>query len=539
MVIRLLGIVKQTVKDKQNRLALLLWLFPLFLALGFQIYGFGWNRIIPRNFVENTFSLIILLSFSFLLKGKFQKYIQILGYVLFIIYHIFESFYYYLFQANISSSSIFIMLETNVAEAREFAEFYIDSFVIFMVVTFGLLLFVFLFKRPVLRIKRGFKYQIILYVLGIVLPLSYLIFKDFLRFNFFYLTITSVNEYFNEQEKMKSYNIDQSVANIPGFEIKKEYDEATFIFVLGESTTRKRMSLYGYDRNTTPFLDSIKPDLKLYNNVLSHYVYTIGALKSGLTLNGLKSDNDYSIIQMMNEAGFETFWLSNQRPIGEFESLVTKIAKASDALVLKNTALAGTITPHDEILLPEFDKALKEDAKKKFIVLHTLGTHLLYADRYPEQFQYFGGQSPSNFSHPQANQRSNDYDNAILYHDYILQSIFEKVRNITHPVYVVYFSDHGEEVYESLDFSGHSEENPTKAMYEVPFFIWMNRAFEQGFEREIIPDNPYNLRHFFHTFSDLNGIRFKAFDSTKTLFFQQDSSQKRKLGNGKFYEELP
>ncbi len=431
------------------------------------------------------------------------------------------------------------MLETNVAEAREFAEFYIDSFVIVMVVAFCVLLFIFVFKRPVLKIDKGFKYQFVLYLLGILLPLSYLIYKDFLRFNFFYLTITSVNEYFIEQEKMKSYNIDQSIANIPGFEIKKEFEEATFIFVLGESTTRKRMSLYGYGRKTTPFLDSIKPDLNLYNNVLSEHVYTIGALKSSLTLNGLITDNDYSIIQMMNEAGFKTFWLSNQRPIGEFESLVTKIAKASDILVLKNTALAGTITPHDDILLPEFDKVLKDNAKKKFIVLHTLGTHLLYADRYPEQFQQFEGQSPSNFNHPQANQRSNDYDNAILYHDYILKTVFEKIQDVNHPVYIIYFSDHGEEVYESLDFSGHSEENPTKAMYEVPFFIWMNSAFQQDFDREIIPDNPYNLKHFFHTFSDLNGIRFKAFDSTKTIFYQQDSSMKRKLGNGKFYEDLP
>jgi len=539
MVKRLLEIIKQTVRDRQNRMALLLWVLPLILALVFQIYGFGWNRIIPRNFVENTFSLIILLSFTFLLNAKLQKGFQILGYILFILYNLFESIYYYLFKANISSSSIYILLETNRAEAREFAEFYLDGFIIVMILSFLAILIVYLFKRPVLQLKKGFRYQAVLYALGIFLPLSYLIYKDFLRFNFFYLTVTSVNEYVQEQKEMEAYNIDQPVANIPDFEVKRHFDKATFIFVLGESTTRKRMSLYGYDRATTPFLDSLKPDLKVYNNVLSDYVYTIGALKSSLTLNGLEHEKDYSIIQLMNEAGFKTFWISNQRPIGQYESLVTKIAKASDELILKNIALAGSITPYDEILLPEFEKALNDDAKKKFIVLHTLGTHLLYSDRYPTEFQKFEGQIPSNFKHKQAIQRSNDYDNAILYHDYIFRKIFDKIKNLDHPVYLLYFADHGEEVYENVNFSGHAEENPTKAMYEVPFFIWMNSGFKKDFEPQIIPDNPYNLKHFFHSFSELNGIRFRDFDSTKTIFYQQDSLSKRKLGNGKFYEDLP
>jgi len=539
MVKQLLEIIKQTVRNKANRWALFLWIVPLFLALGFQIFGFGWNRIIPRNFVENTFTLIILLSFTFILKGKLQKGTQILGYVLFIVYNLFESIYYYLFNANISSSSIYILLETNRAEAREFAEFYLDKFIILMIGTYLMVLLIYLVKRPILKIKKNFKYQTSIYVLGLLLPLSFLVYKDFLRFNFFYLTVTSVNEYFQEQEAMEAYNIDQSIANIPGFKLERDSAEATFVFVLGESTTRKRMSLYGYDRETTPFLNLLKPELKVYTNVLSDYVYTIGALKSCLTLNHLETEEDFSIIQLMNEADFKTYWISNQRPIGQYESLVTKIAKASDELILKNTALAGSITPYDEIVLPEFEQALNDTAKKKFIVLHTLGTHLLYKDRYPEEFQMFSGKSPSHFVHKQAVQRSNDYDNAILYHDYILKTIFEKIKEIDHPVYLIYFSDHGEEVYERVDFSGHTEENPTKAMYEVPFFIWTNSAFEKDFQREVMPDNPYNLKHFFHTFSDLNSINFKAYDSTKTIFYPQDTLAKRQLGNGKYYEDLP
>ena len=49
----------------------------------------------------------------------------------------------------------------------------------------------------------------------------------------------------------------------------------TLVLVIGESTNRQRMSLYGYQRNTTPELDKLKDQLAVFDNVVTPRPYTI------------------------------------------------------------------------------------------------------------------------------------------------------------------------------------------------------------------------------------------------------------------------
>ena len=537
MVSRLFKIIKGFVQN--NRKALIFWILPLLLALAFQSYGFGINRVLPRNFAENTATLIIIISFSLLFNYKWRKFFQMLGYVIFLFNNLFESIYFYIFKANISASSFYILLETNLAEAGEFVEFYLNPFILLMIISFIFLLSIYLIKRPILTVPKIFRFQKSFYVFGVFIPLFLMIYKGYQQYNFLYLCVNSVFEYIDEQQKMQAYDIDKPMADIKEFKVTQQVDTATYVLVIGESATRYRMSLYGYDRKTTPFLDSIKQDLWVYDDVISSHVTTIGSLRNALTLNALKTKKDFSIIQLMNQADFKTYWISNQRPIGQFESLVTNIAMSSNAYIPENTADYGTVTPYDEVLIPEFKKAIKDAAPKKFIVLHLLGNHSAYSYRYPEEFEKFKGKSPSKFDHERAHKRFNTYDNAILYNDYFLKKIYQNLQDLNQPSYLIYFSDHGDEVYESIDFSGHSQENPTKTMYDIPFFIWMNDSFKSRFNAEYLPHNPYKLNEFFHTFSDLNGIRFKDYDSTRSIFYQQDTSKLRKFDNGEYYKDLP
>jgi len=539
MVQKLFEIIKSGISDQNNQKALAFWFSIVIISFGFQAYGFGFNRILPRNLVENTATLIILISLSLLFNEKWRTIIQYLGYLVFWFNNLFECLYYYLFKANISASSIFILLETNLAEAREFLEFYFNPFLSVVISVFIIHLFLFFYFKPIFRVQQKIRYQGLIYVLGIVLPLFLMIFRGYEQFNFIYLSADAVVEYIEEQQKMAEFDIDRPIADIEEFSIETKVDTATYILVIGESTTRRRMSLYSYERPTTPFLDSLKPDLWVYKDVISSHAYTIGALRNALVLNGLEKKEDFSIIQLMNLAGFKTFWISNQRPIGQYESLVTKIAMSSDVYLTKNTAFDGSITPYDEVLIPELEKALSDPAPKKFIVLHPLGTHLLYKDRYPEDFEIFKGETNIKYVHDKSEQRSNSYDNAVLYHDYFLKSVFEHLKPINHRAYMIYFSDHGDEVYESIDFSGHAEENPTRSMYDIPFFIWMNPEFKQDFNKAYIPENPYQLQNFIHTMSELNGFRFKDFELKKSIFSKQEPNAKRKLGSGKYYSDLP
>ena len=75
-------------------------------------------------------------------------------------------------------------------------------------------------------------------------------------------------------------------------------------------------------------------------------------------------------------------------------------------------------------------------------------------------------------------ERINHYDNAVLYNDHVVHELIDilkksKINNSS----LVYFSDHGEEVYDVHDhqFQGRNEAHPTIGMYAVPFFFWVGQ----------------------------------------------------------------
>ncbi len=460
--------------------SLFIWFLPLVVSLLIQGFSFGWNRVVLGNALENFLSLVILLSILLLFNAKTRKISQHIFYIVWTLSCLVETIYFYIFRANLSASSIYILLETNLAESKEFLEFYFNPAILFMIAGYLVFIIIFFTHKKMLEIKvLSFKRKMFSLATGI-LSIIFLLQSGYVQYNFAFLTLKSIKEYVVEYNKIESFNIEKSKTNIEGFSYNNSLiKKATYVFILGESTTRNRLSLYGYSRNTTPYLSSIQSNLNVYNDVISPNAFTIGSLRKVLTLNGLTDENDFSIIQLMNQAGFKTFWLSNQRPIGEYESLVTKIASASDVYQIKNTALDGSITPYDEVLVPLFEEALKDKAPLKFIVLHPLGTHMKYSDRYPESFQQFKGKSPSKFNTVRAQDLSNAYDNAVLYHDNFIKEVHQKLLVLEEPSYMLYLSDHGEEVFTDIDFAGHLDDNPTKSMYEIPFFIWMNPKFKE------------------------------------------------------------
>ena len=58
-----------------------------------------------------------------------------------------------------------------------------------------------------------------------------------------------------------------------------------------------------------------------------------------------------------------------------------------------------------------------------------MGTHVAYKNRFPPEYNVFHKQPITKFNHESAYQIINDYDNAILYNDYIVNSIINKVND--------------------------------------------------------------------------------------------------------------
>lgn len=252
----------------------------------------------------------------------------------------------------------------------------------------------------------------------------------------------------------------------------------TWLVVIGESMQRQHLSLYGYPRDTTPNLRQRKNELVILDNVISSHMQTQPSLRYALTLANVRDGQDplqsLSIIDLANLAGMDTFWLSNQQPLRGTTSAIARQAKHEYYVSNDHAGIANTL---DELLLPSIERALAHPAPQKLIVVHLMGSHLQYENRYPAKFAQFTDQPPRPYQTELSTRQRNSinaYDNSILYTDYVLNEILSLAHRQTQPTGLFYFSDHGEEVYDTKDFKGHGPESLTQRMFSIPFIVWGN-----------------------------------------------------------------
>ena len=281
-------------------------------------------------------------------------------------------------------------------------------------------------------------------------------------------------------------NLKASKVDLPDKETVSSRHLATnVVVVLGESASRGHHSLYGYDLPTTPCLDAIRDSLFIFTDAIGSSASTTGNMERILSF---KEDDlttgdglEYPlVVDLFNEAGYKTFWLSNQERTGSVSN--TSGVMTMNANVIKYAGAENSedalAMKFDDVLLPYLCEALSDTAKNKMIFLHLYGSHVEYSSRYPISFQKFNaddelrvGDSLSWLDESMAQRRA-EYDNSILYTDYILNNIIKKVSVIDEPSLVVYFSDHGESVYDDGVFSGRNERS-----VEVPFIMFANSSY--------------------------------------------------------------
>ncbi len=431
--------------------------------------------------------------------------------------------FYHLFGVKISASALYVFFETNRAEASEFLQTYLSVFTVAIFTV--LFLPVFFVKRLTGTAFSFFKFNYFgkIVILSAIVFLGLIIKKYFKSQNVFYVVYASYNDYL-DTKKLITKNLSRPESNYIKVE-KTDTSSKTYVVIIGESTSRKHMQLYGYHRATNPLLSQIKEKLLVFDSIITPDVHTILALDKILTFSTHQEPNktpNASVVQLANMAGFTTYWISNQRPVGFHESVSTQMANAAKNRYYLTTDDYMDIN-YDEKVLPVLKNILNENKKNKMIFIHLIGTHGRYKHRFPESFNYFkDDQVNSVVKSNEAIQEINDYDNAIRYGDFIIKNIIDMVEKKDKNSYVLYFSDHGDEVYDTIDYRGHNSYFATPAMHEIPFFVWFSDTYKekhfQLFNISNITKRRYSLVHFIHSFADLSGIRFNKFDSTKSVF---------------------
>ncbi len=268
------------------------------------------------------------------------------------------------------------------------------------------------------------------------------------------------------------------------------------ILIVGESLSSRYMHLYGYDQPNTPFLDSLKntPNFA-YAKGISSSVSTRTCLQ--LLFNvfhnpgflELIRKKEANLFRLAQHQGYKTVILSAQNE-KLFHDAGTEFVNtfSSEKDMRKSLSEKGDVTLLDAM------EAL-ELGDKNFIVIHLRHIHTPfggYAKYHPEHTA--GTKHTDRMS-----QTSQEYSDAIAYHDYWVKQCVATVQKILpSDTVIVFTSDHGQLIGERGMF-GHNLMQPE--VTDVP--VW---AYALGTNEALIspirkqPISHYDLGKLIGTF---------------------------------------
>lgn len=429
-----------------------------------------------------------------------------------------------LYGFRMDEATIVALLQSNVKESIEYA---ISNHALLFWLTVPLLLLLPVALRHFVRddVKPKFRsgYTLLIVVFGMQAS------QMFTTSQAFNLLINTYGDYYEQLQKFNEVQARFKTTN--AIEATKEEVGETYIFVIGESQSKEHMSLYGYHRNTTPFLDSLngQGELAVYQNVYSCHTHTIEVLSKALTAanqyNGKEYTTEPSIINVMNAAGFETVWLSNQVKLSNWDNVVSAIAEGCDRSIFINKNIGETVSgsPYDENLLPELRKLLAEPVKtNRAIFVHLMGNHGAYNERYPSNFTW-GEVGDLGKAFYGANNNLHEweaYDRSIRYNDSVVYEIIKAADESCDNVFVHYMADHGEDLQNGR---GHNAGLFTWRMTQIPFFTWADYSWKtkSGQKRNYGIDRgalPFTNDLLFDWYIRITGIESELYDSRYDLF---------------------
>ena len=307
----------------------------------------------------------------------------------------------------------------------------------------------------------------------------------------------------------------------------------TYVICIGESANSMHCGYTGYARDTNEFTAALG-DVKGYAGVRSQYAQTLPSLEKTITFaTDAEPDLLYkkgSIVDYFKDAGFKTFWLSNQYALGEEgDTAITAMAgHADESKCFNYSAMKGFESASsglDGTLVGELEKRLADPADKKVIFLHLIGSHSAYVNRYPAEFRHFKDDPPGK-AHLSAAAKEllNTYDDSIRYTDWVIAEFVKRLksRGDSDAEYLLYFSDHGEDCFDTTDdkILGHGQ-IANEPMTSVPLQIWVSeklKALRPALaERMSKPKSDYKLEDVIHLAIDLASLSNPDYIREKSL----------------------
>ena len=334
------------------------------------------------------------------------------------------------------------------------------------------------------------------------------------------------------------------------------------VIILGESARADFMSAYGYERPTTPWLDSMSKnskDVVLFNDVCSSASNTILSCQRIFTYwNNAPGQQWYDFPDLTNtlaHCGYYTQWITSQKVSNTSaveRMLATNAHNIHATYSATNNRKNGNkyllLEPYDETLLPELERydGLKNTTKKNghsLTIIHLMGSHTFYQSRYPKTYDYFKAKDMKECLTDDAKSQKAAYLNTLRYTDYLLEKMIKHYSS--QRALVFYFSDHGEMVGEPQQpgYFGHGT-NVDHPSIDIPFFVYaspqLRKEHPELWERiKKAQFRPISTAWFTNSLTSLLGIHTKYNDERYNFFSDKFANPTRIAVQGDERHEVP
>ena len=301
------------------------------------------------------------------------------------------------------------------------------------------------------------------------------------------------------------------------------------ILVIGEAARADRLSLNGYERDTTPLLK--QEDVISFTNFWSCGTTTAVSVPCMFSIykrsafNDQKGKTTENVLDVLKHAGVNLLWLENN-------SNSLKVAGRIPYHDYKDSATnpVDDIEYRDVNMLDKLQPYVEEQQQGDiFIVLHQMGNHgPAYYKRYPPEFERFTPVCKSNqLEECSTVAINNAYDNAILYTDYFLSRVigFLKQHQDRFATAMLYVGDHGESLGENgLYLHGLPYLIAPDNQRHIPAVFWFGKGFKKIDRAGLLKkrDHEYSHDYLFHTLLGLMDVETAAYDHELDILSTDD-----------------
>ena len=336
-----------------------------------------------RNIIEYSLMFLSILCFCivFLRKNIFLRSIAYLLLLLLSLNFMLSASCFFIYKQGFNVGMTLSVLETNISESLSMVKTLILP-IIATIIFYIILLLIFIGGSKI--VDKNFtknKILIVFSFIWIIFPILFFIKHKYISNKGGGLMVKNAIYHYSDfiAAQVLKKDIDGIINTKVSYNLINTGEQPieNIVVLIGESVRKQNMSLYGYQRETTPIEVAEINNMLLYQNAYSPAAITnmsVPIVLSNIDINNyqkeLKKLSD-NIVNVANHSGYNTFWYSTQ---GGAHG-ITAIATYS-----KNKRY---INGYDEAVLPYLKDALKDSSPKKLIVLHINGSHPYACDKYP------------------------------------------------------------------------------------------------------------------------------------------------------------